>query len=31
MKLEPWAEARAFRVFLARGEMLGKSAGHGLW
>jgi hypothetical protein len=31
MKLESWAEARAFRTFLARGEMLGKSAGHGLW
>ena len=31
MKLESWAEARAFRAFLARGEMLGKSEGHGLW
>ena len=31
MRLESWAEARAFRAFLARGEILGKSGGHGLW
>ncbi|HEY3975577.1 MAG TPA: P-loop NTPase fold protein [Candidatus Sulfotelmatobacter sp.] len=31
MKLGAWAEARAFRAFLAKGESLGKSGGHGLW
>lgn len=31
MGLESWAHARAFRMFLARGESLGKSRGHGLW
>jgi hypothetical protein len=31
MRLEPWAHARAFRIFLAREGLLGKSGGHGLW
>lgn len=31
MGLDAWAQARAFRMFLARGESLGKSGGHGLW
>jgi hypothetical protein len=26
-----WAQARAFREFLKRGELLGQSQGHGLW
>jgi len=31
MGLESWAHSRAFRTFLARGDSLGKSGGHGLW
>jgi len=26
-----WAQARGFRSFLAQGESLGRSGGHGLW
>jgi len=29
--LGAWAEARAFRTFLSKGEPLGKRIGHGLW
>lgn len=31
MGLEPWAHARAIRMFLATGESLGKNMGRGLW